>query len=409
MTDERVNGEPGFGFGYDDAGSLTQISELGIVRDATTGRVTSSSVGPIKTDLAFDGNGDLIRSTTSVGPTAGPAGRHALIDDRYSFDALGRIAKVVETADGRTTTTTDTYDAADRLASVSVDGRLVERDAYDAAGNRTQVTGSPGATRAAYDARNELTSWGSASYQWAPDGALASTTSAGGTTKFSFDELGRLRSATLPDGRAVTYLVDADGRRVGREVGSHLVAGYLFDPAGHVVAETDRSSAVTEWFAYDDIGHLALMQRGDTSYRVITDPVGSPRLVISAANGAVADAIDYDAWGRITHETHPGFIPFGFGGGLVDPDTGLVHLGARDYDPVTGRWTSPDPIKFGAGDPNLYRYAAGDPVNRADPSGLCAPVGSSEEQLGLGPPCPPPPPSARRCCSSCSRYCWGPD
>ncbi|HEY7969988.1 MAG TPA: RHS repeat-associated core domain-containing protein [Candidatus Limnocylindrales bacterium] len=370
MTDELVNGQPGFGFGYDAAGSLTRISELGIVRDTSTGRVTSSSVGPITTDQAFDANGELIRSTTSVGPTPGPAGRHAIIDDRSSFDALGRIAKVVETAGGRTTTTTYTYDAADRLASVSVDGRTVERDAYDASGNRTQVTGSSGTTHAAYDARNELTSWGTASYRLAPDGSLASVTSPSGTTTFLFDELGRLRSATLPDGRAVTYVVDADGRRVGREVGGHLVAGYLYDPAGHVVAETDGSSAVTEWFAYDDLGHLALMQRGDTSYRVITDAVGSPRLVISAADGAVADAIDYDAWGRITHETHPGFIPFGFGGGLVDPDTGFVHFGARDYDPVTGRWTSQDPIRFAGGDANLYRYASGDPVNLTDPTGL---------------------------------------
>ena len=383
MTDELVNGEPGFGFGYDAAGSLTQISELGIVRDATTGRVTSSSVGPITTDQAFDANGELIRSTTSVGPTPGPAGRHAIIDDRYSFDALGRIAKVVEMANGRTTTTTYTYDAADRLASVSVDGRMVERDAYDASGNRTQVTRSSGTTRAAYDARNELTSWGTASYQWAPDGGLASVTSPSGTTKFSYDELGRLRSATLPDGRAVTYVVDGDGRRVGREVGGQLVAGYLYDPAGHVVAETDGSGAMVARFAYDDLGHLALMQRGDTSYRVITDTVGSPRLVISAANGAVADAIDYDAWGRVTHETHPRFIPFGFGGGLVDPDTGFVHFGARDYDPVTGRWTSTDPIRFAGGDANLYRYAAGDPVNLRR-SGWSVPVdlhrGSRREQ-----------------------------
>ena len=184
VTDELVNGQAGFGFGYDDAGNLTQISELGIVRDAKTGRVTSSLVGPITTDQAFDANGALIRSTTSVGPTPGPAGRHAIIDDRYSFDALGRIAKVVETTSGRTTTRAYTYDAADRLAAVSVDGRVIERDAYDASGNRTQVAGSSATTRAAYDARNELTSWGTASYQWAPDGGLASVTSRSRTTKF---------------------------------------------------------------------------------------------------------------------------------------------------------------------------------------------------------------------------------
>jgi hypothetical protein len=47
-----------------------------------------------------------------------------------------------------------------------------------------------------------------------------------------------------------------------------------------------------------------------------------------------------------------------------------VYLVARDYDPETGRWTAKDPIRFRAGDTNLYRYGDGDPVNRTDPTGL---------------------------------------
>jgi RHS repeat-associated protein len=68
-------------------------------------------------------------------------------------------------------------------------------------------------------------------------------------------------------------------------------------------------------------------------------------------------------------DTNPGFQPFGFAGGLHDRDTGLVRFGARDYDPVTGRWTTRDPKGFGGGDTNLYRYAHGDPVNRIDTTG----------------------------------------
>jgi RHS repeat-associated protein len=55
---------------------------------------------------------------------------------------------------------------------------------------------------------------------------------------------------------------------------------------------------------------------------------------------------------------------------LYDSDTGFVRFGARDYDAVTGRWTAKDPILFRGGDTNLYRYAAGDPINLVDPSGL---------------------------------------
>src|SRR5207249_9574020 len=47
---------------------------------------------------------------------------------------------------------------------------------------------------------------------------------------------------------------------------------------------------------------------------------------------------------------------------------------ARYYHPVFSRFTSEDPIGFGGGDSNLYRYAADSPTNLADPTGLFAPV-----------------------------------
>lgn len=69
--------------------------------------------------------------------------------------------------------------------------------------------------------------------------------------------------------------------------------------------------------------------------------------------------------GRVNN---PGFQPFGFVGGIYDRDTGLVRLGARDYDPVTGRWTAKDPAGFEGGE-NFYLYGAGDPVNAVDVTG----------------------------------------
>jgi RHS repeat-associated protein len=85
---------------------------------------------------------------------------------------------------------------------------------------------------------------------------------------------------------------------------------------------------------------------------------------------AIAQRIDYDEWGQALLDTSPGFQPFGFAGGLHDPDTGLVRVGARDYDPELGRWTAKDPIGFAGGGPNLYAYALDDPVNQLDPTGL---------------------------------------
>jgi RHS repeat-associated protein len=80
--------------------------------------------------------------------------------------------------------------------------------------------------------------------------------------------------------------------------------------------------------------------------------------------------LDYDDFGFVTQDTNPGFQPFGFAGGLYDPDTGLVRFGARDYDGEAGRWTSRDLMKFQGGAPNLYAYSRLDPINYIDPSGL---------------------------------------
>ena len=79
-----------------------------------------------------------------------------------------------------------------------------------------------------------------------------------------------------------------------------------------------------------------------------------------------------DKFGRVLLDMNPGFQPFGFAGGLYEPDTGLVRFGARDDDAETGRWTAKDPLLFEGGDTNLYAYALGDPVNRSDPTGRSA-------------------------------------
>jgi len=117
------------------------------------------------------------------------------------------------------------------------------------------------------------------------------------------------------------------------------------------------------------------MEKGGVVYRILSDPLGSPRLVVNAASGAVVQRIDYDEFGQVVQDTNPGFQPFGFAGGLYDRDTGLVRFGARDYDAKVGRWTAKDPIRFDGGDFNLFRHALGDPVNTLDPNGFQAAPG----------------------------------
>jgi RHS repeat-associated protein len=62
--------------------------------------------------------------------------------------------------------------------------------------------------------------------------------------------------------------------------------------------------------------------------------------------------------------------PFGWTGREYDRATGLYHLRAREYDPNAARFMQEDPIWLKAGDHNVYRYVANNPMKYTDPSGM---------------------------------------
>ncbi len=137
------------------------------------------------------------------------------------------------------------------------------------------------------------------------------------------------------------------------------------------IAELDGSNNIVSLFFYAGGSNVPdLMLKGGVPYRIIYDHLGSPRLVVNANTGAIAQRLDYDEFGQVVNDTAPGFQPFGFAGGLYDLDTGLERFGARDYDAEIGRWTAKDPILFAARRTNLYGYVQNDPINLIDPSGL---------------------------------------
>jgi RHS repeat-associated protein len=148
--------------------------------------------------------------------------------------------------------------------------------------------------------------------------------------------------------------------------------GFLYKN-NQLLAEVDDQSLLVSRFVYATSHYTPdYMIQGGTRYRLVKDQLDSVRLVVNTSTGAIAQRLDYDAFGNVTNDTNPGFQPFGFAGGLYDPDTGLTRFGARDYDAESGRWTAKDPIRFRAGDANLYVYAANNPVNYYDPLGLQA-------------------------------------
>jgi RHS repeat-associated protein len=167
--------------------------------------------------------------------------------------------------------------------------------------------------------------------------------------------------------------VDGENRRIGKKVNGVLVQGFLYQDQLEPVAELDGNGNVVARFVYCGCGANNIPQymvKNGVTYRIISDHLGSPRLVIDTSTNTITQRMDYDEFGNVLTDTSPGFQPFGFAGGIYDRDTALVRHGARDYDPETGRWTAKDPIGFKGGSANLYGYVLNDPINTSDPSGL---------------------------------------
>jgi RHS repeat-associated protein len=298
-------------------------------------------------------------------------------------DALGRIATQTETLGGATVEKAYAYDLRGRLVSVTTNGALAESYAYDLNGNRTNSWVAADLRAAEYDAQDRLLSSGGATFACDANGSLTNKTADGQTTAYSYDLFGRLESVTLPDGRIVSYDRDALHRVTAKRVNGAVTQGWIYKDGLAPIAETDGGTNIVSLFVYGTSAFSPdYMVRDGATYRLIRDFAGSVRLVVNADTGAIAQRLDYDSFGNILTDTNPGFQPFGFKAGLYDPDTGLVHFGARWYDPVTGRWISKDPILL-AGGLNLYVFCGNDPVNFSDPWGLCEKTGREKFQTAL--------------------------
>ena len=225
---------------------------------------------------------------------------------------------------------------------------------------------------AEYDAQDRLLSIGGATFACDANGSLTNKTADGQSTAYSCDLFGQLSGVTLPDGRTVSCDRDALHRVTARRVNGAVVQGWIYKDGLAPVAETAGGTNIVSLFVYGTSPFSPdYMVRDGTTYRFIRDFADSVRLVVNVATGDIALRLDYDAFGNVSQQdTNPGFQPFGFKSGLYDPDTGLVHFGARWYDPETGRWISKDPILLEGG-LNLYVFCGNDPVNFSDPSGLC--------------------------------------
>ncbi len=370
-------------YNYDADGLLTQAvvdsgSNLIFFRNAQNGLLTGTQMGSIVDSWQYNGFAEPVEYRADYSGSD-------LLHEVYTRDKLGRITQKVETVGAATTTTVYGYDLAGRLDTVTENGVLIADYSYDSNSNRVgaalAATGiastgcaagmpSPAAT---VDAQDRLQSFGNCTYAHTANGELTSktNTATSQTTTYDYDVFANLRSATLPNGDVLSYQIDGRNRRIGKSVNGVKVQGLVYMNQLEPVAETDGAGNRLATFIYADRSNVpSMLMKGGNSYRIIADHLGSVRLVVDTADGTVVQRMDYDAWGNVTNDTNPGFQPFGYAGGIYDRDLKLVRFGARDYDPEGGRWTVKDPLGLRAGDTNVFRYAAGDPINLLDMNGL---------------------------------------
>lgn len=353
---------------FGDGGHPTQVGALSLSRHSDHERVTETSVDAVTDSWSFDDLGDLDTRTTT-------AGGSTLYDASHETDDSGRLSRLTETVDGTTTTWEYTYDESGRLTAVTRDGSTVETFAYDERDNLTEMTDEAGTTSLGYDSADRLDAAGDRSYSYDEAGRLTTIDGPDGTTALTYDVRDTLTGVQLADGTDIEYVIDPMGRRVGKRVDGSLEVGWLYLDGVRPVAEVDAQGSVTTQFVYGREGTVPdYMVRDGTRYRLVTDHRESVRLVVETSSGEVHQRLEYDAFGRVISDTNPGFQPFGFAGGLYDPDTGLVHFGEREYDPRVGRWTTRDPTGFLGSPLNLYAYAENDPINVRDPHGTSPPV-----------------------------------
>ena len=364
-TNILVNGYSIAELAYDLDGFLIQAGEMMLTRDAQNGLVTGTQLGVVEDSFFYNMFGEM---TGYVARVNGTNVYMAL----YERDKLGRITRQIVSDDLTVVTNEYTYDPAGRYLQVITNGTPL-RWTFDADGNVTNFARN-GTTvlDGECNAQDCLTRWGVDTYGFNRRGVLTNAVLAGVDNRFVYDVPGDLVQVTRTLGGVtnISYESDGKGRRIFRSVNGIRTHGYLYYDDLRPAAVLDGNNQVVGTFVYTfAAGCPGFMMVTGRAYRIISDHIGSPVLVIDTVSGEILQQMSYDTWGVVQSDTHPLFQPFGVAGGLYEPETGFVRFGGRDYDAGIGRWTARDPLLFSDKANNPYAYCQNDPVNRLDVEG----------------------------------------
>lgn len=311
----------------------------------------------------------------------------------YSYDLAGRLtgatdnsAAIAAPAAGGPYTTSYSYDALNRPVTVGWSPAPTQTTpaanavtfafGYDPTNRRTSASTTdnswwyyPSTTP------STITYTANALNQYSAVGAVTPTYDGNGnptydgTFTYGYDAESRLTSVSQGSTAIANYAYNAQGRRKSKTVGTTTTI-YVTDADNREILEYDGTSGQIErWYAYG-LGPTNVLNQmsvaANTRETMILDIQGSIIGTLDSASGTL---------------TKTGYMPYGesasaagtfrYTGLRIDPETnGLYYARARMYSPPWGRFLQPDPTGY-AGGSNLYAYVGNDPLNRADPSGLC--------------------------------------
>ena len=374
LTSETDPANNTYQFFYDDRGNL---------RGTQYPNGTFSWVGTNPDGWITDQ--DNRHGTITASTTTPPSDSNPLADYTYTYDADGKQASQTLISGSNSQTTGYSYDNAGRLNQVVLPSGTCRDYGFNLDSDRTQIQESPSgcggtfSTTASYTydptttpGTDELTKVTAGSntttYGYTSDGQVSSQ----GTTSFTWDGFGRLSTATVGT-NTVTYTYDPNGAVMNRVSSSpstttNYLLGDLFEtnsagtittshtdgPAGDLASFNGPPSGTStiSYLYYDAHGNLAAeaSSPGTLTSSHTYDPFGSP-LDSVPANTTVHRFVG--RWNK-----------------QYDTTTGDILMGARPYDPTTGRFLSVDPVPGGS--LNNYDYADQDPVNDYDLNGESA-------------------------------------
>jgi RHS repeat-associated protein len=292
--------------------------------------------------------------------------------DSYTFDADGNRATQVQHA------TAAGLDSAQDITRTygygkTVTGNGTSQPTYTQPHTLTSVTQAKGGTATgtkmyAYDdAGNTTARPGTTQDQsltWTAEEKAATATAEGSTTQYVYDADGN-RILQHSSSGTTLYLGETEVMADGSGTPVNAVRSYAQAGAPTVVRTTNGSTT----------GHKLSC--------LLTDQLGTATVAVDLGKEQAATRRAFKPYGEI-RGTKPSVWPDRhsyLGVGIDDSNTGLTHLGAREYDQDTGRFLSADPV-FDITDPlqmNGYAYANDNPVTRSDPTGLesCGPANYS--------------------------------